>query len=153
MRRLLIAITTLSVLAVVGCSAEHDTATDAPPSSSVTSAATSSTPRSAMPNSYRYVLGSSCGERGLLGRYRVVVRDGVVASVQNLNDDYPYQPDLAEMPTLAGLVEKAESAKPPAVVNLDLDGSGLPRSLEIDHVPNGIDDEECYEVSALRVLD
>lgn len=147
------ATTTLGVLAVVGCSADSDPASDGSPSSIVTSEATPSTPRSATPHSYQYVLESSCGERGFLGRYRVVVNGGVVASVENLNDDYPYQPKLAEVPTLAGLVEKAESAKPQAVVDLVLDGSGLPRSLEIDHIPNAVDDEECYEVSALRVLD
>lgn len=152
MRGPFMAITTLGVLAVVGCSADSDTASDGPRSSTVTSAATPSAPRSAIPHSYRYVLESSCGERGFLGRYRVVVRDGVVASVKNLHDDYPYQPDLAEVPTLAGLAEKAESAKPQAVVDLLLDGSGLPKSLEIDHIPNAIDDEECYEVRALRVL-
>jgi Family of unknown function (DUF6174) len=104
-----------------------------------------------MPDSYRYVLESSCGERGFLGRYRVVVRDGAVIWVRNLNDDYPYQPDVAEVPTLAGLVEKAESVRPEAVVSLTLDEAGLPKSLEIDHLPSAIDDEECYEVSALEI--
>lgn len=153
MRGLFMAITTLGVMAVAGCSADTDTASHGPSSTTtVRSETTPSTARSAIPHSYRYVLESSCGERGFLGRYRVVVRDGVVTSVKNLNDDYPYQPSLAEVPTLAGLVEKAESAKPRAVVDLVLDGSGVPRSLEIDHIPNAIDDEECYEVSGLRAL-
>ena len=112
--------TVLSLSAVVGCSVDVDTANDESPSSTVTSDATPS----AIPDSYRYVIESSCGERGFLGRYRVVVRDGAVVSVKNLNDDYPYQPDFAEVPTL-----------------------------EIDHVPNAIDDEECYEVSALKIID
>lgn len=107
---------------------------------------------SVIPDSYRYVLESSCGERGFLGRYRVVVRDGVVVSVKNLNDDYPSQPDVAEVPTLAGLVDMAESVSSEAVVSLTLDGAGLPRTLEIDHLPNAIDDEECYEVSELKVF-
>lgn len=139
----------LGLSGVVACSTDADTANDEPPSSTVTSEETPA----AIPGSYRYVIESSCGERGFLGRYRVVVRDGGVVSVKNLNDDYPYQPDFAEVPTLAGLVEKAESAEPQAVVDLVLDESGLPRSLEIDHVPNAIDDEECYEVSALRIID
>lgn len=152
MRVLSMAVITLGVLAMVGCSADSDAPSDRPRSAIATSEATPSASRSAIPDSYRYVLESSCGERGLLGRYRVVVRDGVVASVKNLNHGYPYQPNLAEVPTLAGLVEKAESAGPEAVVDLILDGSGLPKSLEIDHIPDAVDDEECYEVSALRVL-
>ena len=105
-----------------------------------------------LPESYRYTLTSSCAERGLLGRYRVTVRDGVVAGVKNLNPDYPYRPRPADVPTLAGLLEKASSAKPQAIVELTVDDRGIPVSLAIDHIPNGIDDEECYEVSALREL-
>ena len=154
------AIAMVGVLTVVGSSSDPDpdpgtdpdSAGVALPSSSAISDATPSAPHSAIPLSYRYVLESSCGERGFLGRYRVVVRDGVVASTENLNDDYPYRLDLAEVPTLAGLLEKAESAKPQAIVDLVLDGSGRPKSLEIDHLPHADDDEECYPVSALRVL-
>lgn len=142
-RALFLALTTVAVVAVAGCSAEPDPSDEVTPSVS----------RSAIPGSYRYLLESSCGERGLIGRYRVVVRDGVVTSVENLNDDYDYEPSLAEVPTLAGLADKAESAEPEAVVDLVLDGSGLPKSLSIDHLPESIDDEECYDVSELEVLD
>lgn len=125
---------------VVGCS-----------SSTVASGVASPEPGngSNLPSDYRFVLKSSCGERGLLGRYKVVVRDGRVSSVTSLNTDYPYQPALAEVPTLQGLLEKARSARAKAAVDLELDEAGLPKRLAIDHVPNGVDDEECYEVSEL----
>jgi len=83
----------------------------------------------------------------------VVVRDGVVTAVsRNLNDGYPYQPDAAEVPTLEDLLVKAQSVRPEAVVDLEYDDEGFPESLAIDHIPNADDDEECYEVSHLRLL-
>ncbi|MCW2766129.1 MAG: hypothetical protein JWO11_2088, partial [Nocardioides sp.] len=61
--------------------------------------ATTTAPVPALPTSYEYVLTSSCGERGFLGDYRVVVRDEAVVTAVGLNKDYPYRPDLAEVPT------------------------------------------------------
>lgn len=99
-----------------------------------------------LPKSYEFTLTSSCGERGLIGDYRVTVRDDQVTAVENLNDDYPYQPKLTEVPTLQDIVDLAESAGPDAVVEFVVDDTGVPRSLSLDPIPNGIDDEECYEV-------
>ncbi|MCW2766935.1 MAG: hypothetical protein JWO11_2894 [Nocardioides sp.] len=103
-----------------------------------------------LPTSYEYVLTSSCGERGFLGDYRVVVRDEAVVTAVGLNKDCPYRPDLAEVPTLADLLAMAKSAAPDAIVDLVVDPEGFPVSLTIDHLPDAIDDEECYEVSELR---
>lgn len=114
-------------------------------------AVASPAPAAPIPASYRYVLTSSCGERSLLGAYDVVVRQGVVTSVENLEKDYPRQPEPAEVPTLADLLDKAESAPPQAVVTLELDDAGLPRFLSVDPMPEAIDDEECYRVSHLEV--
>jgi hypothetical protein len=112
--------------------------------------ATTSAPVPVLPTSYVYVLTSSCGERGFLGDYRVVVRDEAVVNAVGLNKDYPYRPDLAEVPTLADLLAMAKSAAPGATVDLVVDPEGFPVSLTIDHLPDAIDDEECYEVSELR---
>lgn len=105
-----------------------------------------------LPKSYAFTLTSSCGERGLLGDYRVTVRDEQVSDVDNLNDDYPYQPTLAEVPTLQDLADLASSARPDEVVAYEVDEEGVPQSLSLDPVPNGIDDEECYEVAKLVPL-
>lgn len=102
-----------------------------------------------LPTSYAFTLTSSCGERGLIGDYRVTVRDEQVAGAESLNRDYPYEPTLSEIPTLQDLVDLARSARPEAVVDYVVDDAGVPRSLSLDPVPNGIDDEECYEVSDL----
>jgi hypothetical protein len=106
-----------------------------------------------VPESYRFVLTSSCGERGLLGDYRVAVHRERVTSVENLNEDYPYQPQPSEIPTLGDLLSMAESAAPQSVVKFLVDGKGLPKQLSLDPVPNGVDDEECYSVTSLEVLD
>ncbi|MFC7724156.1 DUF6174 domain-containing protein [Nocardioides sp. GCM10028917] len=105
-----------------------------------------------LPRSYAFKLTSSCGERGLIGDYRVTVRDGQVSDVDNLNDDYPYEPTFAEVPTLQDLADLAESARPDEVVEYVVDEVGVPRSLSLDPTPNGVDDEECYEVADLLPL-
>ncbi len=106
----------------------------------------------APPQSYRFVLTSSCGERGLLGDYEVWVRDEKVIDAKNLDPNYPYQPDLKELPTLGDLGEMARGAPPETVVEFVVDENGLPQSLSLDPIPNGIDDEECYRVSELESL-
>ncbi|WP_241153653.1 DUF6174 domain-containing protein [Nocardioides pantholopis] len=102
--------------------------------------------------SYAFTLTSSCGECGLIGDYRVTVRDGQVSDVDSLNEDYPYEPRLAEVPTLQDLVSMAESARPDQLVKYVVNETGVPASLSLDPVPNGIDDEECYEVVNLLPL-
>jgi uncharacterized protein DUF6174 len=139
---------------LTGCATDSgDAAASATASFQAAQPATqAASPTATLPESYRYVLTSSCGERGLLGDYKVMVRDGRVTSVANLNEDYPYDPEPSEIPTLADLLDMARSASPEAVVELTLDGAGLPQSLSLDPVPNGIDDEECYEVSDLEII-
>ena len=140
------------------CASQPDSAaTERPPvaATSTEIARTEPTPPAlpvAAPQDYRYVLTSSCGERGLLGDYDVVVLDGKVTSAESLNEDYPYRPDPSEVPTLVDLFAKAQSASSGAIVEFVLDEAGLPKSLSLDPVPNGTDDEECYEVSHLKEI-
>ena len=105
-----------------------------------------------LPKSYTFTLTSSCGERGLLGDYRVTVRDEQVSAVENLDDDYPYEPKLDDVPTLQDIVDLAEAARPDAVIEYVVDDTGVPQSLILDPVPNGTDDEECYEVTDLLTV-
>jgi uncharacterized protein DUF6174 len=99
-----------------------------------------------LPADYRYTLTSSCGERALIGRYQVVVNDGAVSTAEPMDSDTP-PPRLADVPTLEGIVEKANQAESDADVELELDDAGVPVSLSIDHDPDLIDDEECYDVT------
>ncbi len=132
---------------IVGTGTDNTTneSAEAHPSSSLQSG----TP----PESYTYVLTSSCGERGLIGDYDVVVENGDVVSAKSRNVTYPYKPDLSEVPTLAALIAKAQSAPPQSVIEYTVDDAGLPKSLSLDPIPNGIDDEECYRVTGLRETD
>ncbi len=106
---------------------------------------------STIPTSYRYDLSAFCGERSFRGDYRVTVRDGEVVAARPL-DAYSPPTDLVAVPTLQDLVDRPDDVEPDADVTLDLSPDGLPRLLYIDHVPEAIDDEECYEVSRVRRL-
>jgi hypothetical protein len=107
----------------------------------------------ALPTSYRFVLHATCGERQLSGDYHLVVRDGDVVAARPARSVRLASLHLHDFPTLAGLVEKATNAEPDAVVDLRVDDAGIPTSLSIDHLPDAIDDEECYRVTGLRVHD
>lgn len=139
----------LTVLAALAGCGERGPVSS-PPASSSPSASAFSGPTGQLPASYRYVLASACGERALIGRYDVVVRDGVVVRAEP-HDRHSSRPRLADVPTLQDLRTKAEEAGPKAVVELVEDADGVPVSLSIDHLPDAIDDEECYEVSDLRL--
>jgi hypothetical protein len=106
----------------------------------------------ALPASYRMVLHASCGERRLIGSFDLVVRDDRVVKAGPARVVSRAALRLSDFPTLADLVDKAEHAEPDAVVDLRLDENGVPRSLSIDHLPQAIDDEECYRVTGLRPL-
>ncbi|WP_210649006.1 DUF6174 domain-containing protein [Nocardioides sp. SYSU D00065] len=107
--------------------------------------------RPELPQDYRFVLTSSCGERPLIGRYRVEVRDGAVQSAEPLQGTVA-RPELADVPTLAGLLDRADQAEAGAEVTLAVDDKGLPSSLNIDPSSEVTDDEECYEVTDVSPL-
>lgn len=143
---------TVTLIAAVCTFSECGDQTARPELAKPAASATTATNRgvsTSLPQSYAFTLTSSCGERGLLGDYRVTVRDEQVSAVENLNKDYPYEPTFDEIPTLQDIVALAESARPDAIVEYVVDDAGVPRSLSLDPVPNGIDDESCYEVTDL----
>ncbi len=131
----------LGVLA--GCGQEDGTTGAAAPGQQP-STAPSTTP--GLPDSYDLVLTASCGERGFLGVYDVQVRDGKVTQADP-RAAQGYEVPLEQVPTLAGMLQMPTRLAPPAEVDLKVDQSGVPRSVMIDHHPEALDDEECYEVS------
>jgi hypothetical protein len=100
-----------------------------------------------LPPAYSFDVSSTCGERNLLGDFRVTVVAGDVDRVQPLGGSrlLGLQPD--DFPTLADLVELVDGVGSDAVVEVRLDDEDLPLEVAIDHVPDAIDDEECYRVS------
>lgn len=107
------------------------------------------------PANYEFVLESSCGERSFIGRFHVVVRDGVVADAQGLDDpgrlmlEQGYEEDV---PTLSGLLDEVERARDMGadVVNVKTIGDGRPQQITIDGDTETYDDEACYVVSDFR---
>lgn len=113
-------------------------------------AAATLTAMSYIPTTYRFDVTSSCGERSFLGTYRVSVRAGVVEAARPLDPVNSYLPDPAEVPSLQGMLDMAAGAGPGADVQLLQDPAGLPTHLMIDHLPDAVDDEECYEITNIR---
>jgi len=137
MRTMLAVLAVTPLLLVAGCdgsSARH------PVSPPVTPAA--------LPAAYSFVLTSNCGERSLIGTYRVRVEGGRVVRAEAVGRTP--EPRLEEVPTLADLEAKIQHAAPDAVVDVERDDAGVLTSVSIDPRQDTIDDEECYEVSRLR---
>ena len=119
------------------------------PSASLPSA--SATAEWREPRAYSFTLESRCGERNLLGRFRVEVEDGEVIGLQRL-DEHSRRAAVTEedVPTLGEMLERAAEAsgESGSAVRLITDPvDGHPISIAIDWQTAAIDDEECYDVS------
>ncbi|GAA1730108.1 hypothetical protein GCM10009809_27050 [Isoptericola hypogeus] len=104
---------------------------------------------------YTFVVDSGCGERNLIGRFAVTVRDGVVSAVTGEIAGEAITPDeyLDEGgETIDGFLDRVSTASPEDVVALELDDAlGYPTVIGFDPEPRGIDDEECYEIGDVEV--
>lgn len=126
----------LVVVVLAGCSSESGAGSAAPtPSAGPLTA------------SYAFDLRSSCGERSGLGHFRVTVTDGDVTDVRPLGDSALHGLGPADFPSIDDLEAMVEDAEPGADVEVRRDDHGMLTSLSIDHLPDAINDEECYEVS------
>jgi hypothetical protein len=105
---------------------------------------------SALGPSYTYDLTATCGERSLVGRFRVTVRNGEAVAARPLGDSRGSGRRPGDFPTLAGLVDEVRDARPGAVVRLTTGDTGLPVVIGLDPVARAIDDEECYRVARVR---
>ena len=109
------------------------------------------------PASYEFTLDSRCGERLLIGRFRVAVRDHAVVGIEGRDSQGRTVGPLIDpnlVPTLAELLQLAKRARAEgadeAVVEFDADGN--PASVRIDRDRSTIDDEECYTISNVVVV-
>jgi hypothetical protein len=109
------------------------------------------------PASYQYVLRSNCGERLVLGEYRITVDHGKVTAATGLDETgrrllSERKPDF--LPTIGALLAEAEQARANGadVVEVTTDpATGQPTKIDIDPVKNATDDEGCYFISDLSV--
>lgn len=104
------------------------------------------------PDTYTYVLDSSCGERSLVGRFRIEVVDGSVVAVEGLDDTGRATVDqdgADEAPTIADLLDEAATARRRGadVVVVETTRDGRPTRITIDGGTEAYDDEACYVIS------
>jgi hypothetical protein len=105
------------------------------------------------PASYAFTLESYCGERDLIGKFRVTVVDGTVTAAEGRDDSARRMlavrsPEV--LPSLGDLLDQASQARQQgaAVVETAFDPvDGHPTKIAIDRDQQSIDDEECYTVS------
>jgi hypothetical protein len=104
------------------------------------------------PAAYRYTFTSTCGERMLVGTFEVTVEDGSVTGFRAQDPPADAFPGTAaDLPTLGDIQRKAQeaAADDEAIVELERDlEDGHPTLVEIDWLPNAIDDEECYSITS-----
>jgi hypothetical protein len=105
------------------------------------------------PASYAFTLESACGERDLIGTFRVIVMDGKVTAAEGRDDSARRMLAAREprtVPSLGDLLDQAGQARRDGadVVDTAFDPvDGHPTKITIDRVRQGIDDEECYTIS------
>ena len=104
------------------------------------------------PAKYAFVLGSQCGERLLIGRFRVTVQDDRVVESVGLDDSSRrvLMVRMADVvPTLRQLEQEAETARQAGADEVRIERDPVdahPTKITIDYETNTIDDEACYTI-------
>ncbi|UQU64429.1 DUF6174 domain-containing protein [Couchioplanes caeruleus] len=104
------------------------------------------------PAKYAFTLSSECGERALIGRFRVTVADGRVTGTEGLDQASrrALMLRIADLvPTLQKLEEEAATARRTGadVVRVDRDPADAhPVRISIDPSADAVDDEACYTI-------
>jgi hypothetical protein len=143
---LALALAVLAAAGLTGCASGPAVDPDVAVSASTAWAAAGS-------DDYAFTLTSSCGERLLLGTYRVTVTDGAISDVVGVDETgvriVGEGHDLAaEIPTLSALQTRVLDTDADDVTEATFDPTtGYPASVTFDPNPQGIDDEECYVVT------
>ncbi|WIM94315.1 hypothetical protein ACTOB_006332 [Actinoplanes oblitus] len=102
-----------------------------------------------LPGAYTYVLTSNCGERALIGRFRITV-DGQVATGEPVGAEV--DPGVTHFPAIAELLAEVDTAGPDAVIGFETDAAGRPARLSIDPLPDATDDEACYTFADIEPM-
>jgi len=109
------------------------------------------------PDAYEFALDSSCGERSLIGKFRVVVENGSVVEADGLDEsgralfEHGAEDDV---PTLSKLLDQAATAEEEGadVVEVEATDEGRPTAIDIDWDSNADDDEACYRITAYSTM-
>jgi hypothetical protein len=103
------------------------------------------------PAKYAFTLDSQCGERALIGRFRVTVRDDV-ARAEGLDDSSrrALMLRMADLvPTLSKLEAEVETARREGAEEVTVErdpADGRAKKITIDWQQNAVDDEACYTI-------
>lgn len=105
------------------------------------------------PDAYEFTLDSSCGERSLIGKFRVVVENGSVVEAKGLDEsgralfEHGFEDDV---PTLTELLDQAATAEAEEadIVEVEATDEGRPTAIDIDWDSNATNDEACYRITA-----
>jgi hypothetical protein len=110
------------------------------------------------PQKYEFDLSSACGERTVIGRFHIVVKDDRVINAKGLDESgksLVASQFRDEIPTLEDVLDEAAEARraDADVVGITSDESdGHPARVDIDYDTSAIDDEACYVVTNYREL-
>jgi len=109
------------------------------------------------PARYSFVLDSTCGERALIGRFRITVEQGKVTKAEGLDESARRAVENGPSdtaPTLRQLLDELDEARQARadVAELSADPSdGHPTKITIDPAADSIDDESCYAITEYAV--
>ncbi|GIH10137.1 hypothetical protein Rhe02_82040 [Rhizocola hellebori] len=101
------------------------------------------------PANYEYTVASTCGERLLIGTFKMTVAQGKVTEVVRKDNTLPeVKPE--NYPSLKDLLDEYLTAKKNGahLAKLETDpADGHPTKIDLDPIKNAIDDEACYRIS------
>ncbi|WAZ26046.1 DUF6174 domain-containing protein [Streptomyces cinnabarinus] len=133
--------------AMVGCGTEDD--------SNGRTAASSAAWKE--PAAYTYTLESTMGERSLLGKFRITVRNGEVTKAVGLDDSarrlVKRSPD--QVPTIGDLLAELHQAREENADKAEAEyaADGHPVKISLDWLEDAIDDEALYVITDYEPAD
>ena len=112
-------------------------------------AAPASAPAWTEPANYGFVVERRCDDGPSLGKYRVAVEAGAVASVQRIDGKTASGEEEIEVPTLGGLLELAQTAADDGgETSTSVDPTdGHPVAVSFDVSEGGAEGPTCFQIS------
>lgn len=98
------------------------------------------------PPEYSFTVQSSCGEQDFIGEYAVTVVENEVVAVEPLRQSWA-DVTLGSVPSIADMLDLAREADSEGEASVWIDAKGTPRWLELDPLPNSLDDENCFLIT------
>ncbi|CCK25214.1 putative secreted protein [Streptomyces davaonensis JCM 4913] len=109
------------------------------------------------PAAYTYTLESTEGERSLIGKFRITVKNGEVTKAVGLDDSarrlVEQSPD--QVPTIGALLAELDQAREENADKAEADyaADGHPERITLDWLEDAIDDEALYVLTEYEPAD